>query len=132
MKIKLLVLMLIFSAVQVKAMLPVRFYKALNMVETNGKQGRILGDNGNSLGPLQISYAYWLDSGIKSGKYADCADYNYACKVVESYLQAYAPKAVKTLDFQTLARIHNGGPNGHNKQVTLNYWLRVKNYLKNV
>jgi len=47
-------------------------------------------------------------------------------------LQAYAPKAVKTLDFQTLARIHNGGPNGHNKQVTLNYWLRVKNYLKNV
>jgi len=74
MKIKLLVLMLIFSAVQVKAMLPVRFYKALNMVETNGKQGRILGDNGNSLGPLQISYAYWLDSGIKSGKYADCAD----------------------------------------------------------
>lgn len=32
-------------------------------------------------------------------------------------------------DYQVLARIHNGGPNGHRKSATLPYWRKVQKYL---
>lgn len=30
---------------------------------------------------------------------------------------------------QEIARIHNGGPTGHTKKATLEYWDKVKAYL---
>jgi len=31
--------------------------------------------------------------------------------------------------FEDIARIHNGGPNGHRKEITKRYWEKVKKIL---
>lgn len=100
------------------------FFKALHQVETSGRHGAILGDNGRSLGPLQISRAYWQDSRVP-GKYEQVVDLAYARRVVTAYLKRYAPKAWAAGDVRTLARIHNGGLNGHRKTATISYSNKV-------
>lgn len=106
------------------------FYKALHHVETSCQLGPIKGDNGKALGPLQIHHDYWKDSGV-AGKYEDCADLNYAIKVVTAYMKRYEPEAYKNRDYEALARCHNGGPNWRKKnnkhlESTKAYWLKVK------
>jgi hypothetical protein len=108
--------------------LPITFIRALHQVESQGGLGAIKGDQGRALGPLQIHYEYWLDSGA-SGHYQDCANLNYAIYVVRSYLNRYAPEAVKSKNYEVLARVHNGGPGGHRRKSTLDYWRRVKQYI---
>jgi hypothetical protein len=105
------------------------FYKALHHVETSCQLGPILGDGGKALGPLQIHKSYWQDSGV-AGKYEDCADLNYAIKVVTAYMKRYAPDAYKNRNYEVLARIHNGGPQGHKKEATKAYWLKVKKVME--
>ena len=100
------------------------FWHALHLVETSGRHGAILGDNGRSLGPLQISRAYFADSRV-GGTYEQVVDIDFARKVVSAYLQRYAPKAWATGDVVTLARIHNGGPAGARKASTVNYGAKV-------
>lgn len=116
------------TCIGVAAELSPKFVKAIHMVETGGRLGAIRGDGGRALGPFQIHYAYWADSGLP-GKYEDCADYRYALKVVTTVLNKYAPKAVERQDFKTLARVHNGGPAGHRRKSTLVYWNRIQRYL---
>lgn len=100
------------------------------MVETSGRLGAINGDDGRSLGCLQISYAYWLDSGVE-GKYYDVIDLTYAAKVVYFYALRYEPKALKNKDWQTLARLHVAGPKWKSKQHKSNkYWNKIKKQLK--
>ena len=103
---------------------PESFWRALHLVETSGRQGPILGDNGRSLGPLQISRAYFTDSRV-AGTYEHVVDLPFARRVVSAYLQRYAPKAWAAGDVETLARIHNGGPRGDRKQATINYGKKV-------
>ncbi len=103
---------------------PESFWRALHVVETSGRQGPILGDNGRSLGPLQISRAYFTDSRV-AGTYEQVVDLPFARRVVSAYLQRYAPKAWAAGDVETLARIHNGGPRGDRKQATINYGKKV-------
>jgi hypothetical protein len=103
---------------------PESFWRALHLVETSGRQGPILGDNGRSLGPLQISRAYFTDSRV-AGTYEQVVDLPFARRVVSAYLQRYAPKAWAAGDVETLARIHNGGPRGDRKQATINYGKKV-------
>lgn len=103
---------------------PESFWRALHLVETSGRQGPILGDNGRSLGPLQISRAYFTDSRV-AGTYEQVVDLPFARRVVSAYLQRYAPKAWASGDVETLARIHNGGPRGDRKQATVNYGKKV-------
>lgn len=136
MKFKLLLAVLIAASVQVHAAaLDSNFLHALNMVEASGKHGNIVGDNGAALGGYQIHKAYWLDAVTfdKSigGKYSDVTNKAYAEKVVTAYLNRYASKAIKNKDFQTLARIHNGGLNGAHKESTKKYWQKVQKALKN-
>lgn len=100
------------------------FWRALHLVETSGRHGAILGDNGRSLGPLQISRAYFADSRV-GGIYEQVVDLGFARKVVSAYLQRYAPKAWAAGDVVTLARIHNGGPAGARKAATVNYGAKV-------
>lgn len=110
---------------------PVRlapFFYALRAVETGGRSGAILGDDGEALGPYQIHRAYWQDSKV-AGRYEQCADEAYARRVVLAYLTRYAPAAVQAGDFETLARIHNGGPRGARKAATLAYWRKVEKHL---
>ena len=103
---------------------PESFWRALHLVETSGRQGPILGDNGRSLGPLQISRAYFTDSRV-GGTYEQVTDLGFARKVVSAYLQRYAPKAWAAGDVETLARVHNGGPAGARKAATVNYGAKV-------
>ena len=104
---------------------PESFFRALHLVETSGRHGPILGDNGRSMGPLQISRAYFTDSRI-GGIYEQVVDLGFARRVVSAYLQRYAPQAWAAGDVVTLARIHNGGPAGARKAATLPYAAKVR------
>jgi len=61
------------------------------------------------------------------GRYEDCWNPVYAKKIVLLYMARYAPSGASD---ETLARIHNGGPQGHRKSETLEYWKRVKQNMK--
>jgi len=104
---------------------PDSFFRALHVVETSGRTGPILGDNGKALGPLQIHRSYHADSRV-AGDYSRVADLDYSKRVATAYLKRYAPAAWKAGDVETLARVHNGGPRGHLKQATKGYGVRVK------
>ena len=108
---------------------PASFFRALHVVETSGRTGPILGDNGRALGPLQIHRAYHTDARI-GGDYARCADLDYSKRVVSAYLQRYAPAAWASGDVTTLARIHNGGPRGASKPATVAYAAKVARITK--
>lgn len=105
------------------------FFHALNMVEASGRAGRIIGDGGEALGPLQIHRNYWKDSGVP-GRYEDCRSYAYSVRVASAYLRRFAPRAWASNDLQTLARTHNGGPAGASNPATLRYWTILKRHLK--
>ena len=110
-----------------------KFFNALHQVEASGRTGKVIGDSGKALGPLQIHRAYFLDAAAydKSlGKdYSKVQDLAFAKRVVKAYLRRYAADAVKRNDYQTLARIHNGGPQGHKNAATMKYWQKVKNWI---
>ena len=108
---------------------PESFWRALHQVETSGRHGGILGDNGRSLGPLQISRAYHADSRV-AGSYEQVTDIAYARRVASAYLQRYAPAAWAQGDVATLARIHNGGPAGARKAATLGYADKVRRAMR--
>ena len=108
---------------------PPSFFRALHVVETSGRTGAIIGDNGRALGPLQIHRAYHADSRV-GGDYSRVADLDYSKRVVSAYLQRYAPAAWAAGDVVTLARIHNGGPRGDKKTATLGYAAKVARLTK--
>ena len=104
---------------------PDSFFRALHLVETGGKRGAIIGDNGRALGPLQIHRGYHQDSRV-AGDYSRVAELDYSKRVATAYLKRYAPEAWAKGDVETLARVHNGGPRGHLKPATKGYGVRVK------
>lgn len=110
-----------------------RFFRALHQVESSGRTGRIIGDNGKALGPLQIHREYFQDAAEADpslGKnYNQVTDLEFSKRVVKAYLKRYVPKAVATNDFQTLARVHNGGPRGHKNPETVGYWNKIQKNL---
>lgn len=122
-------LLLLALALTAQAAPPPSFFRALHIVETSGRTGAILGDGGKALGPLQIHRGYHTDARI-GGDYARCADLDYSLRVVSAYLQRYAPKAWAAGDVVTLARVHNGGPRGASKQVTVAYGDKVARLTK--
>jgi len=108
---------------------PSSFFRALHIIETSGRTGPILGDDGKALGPLQIHRAYHADARV-GGDYSRCADLDYSKRVVSAYLQRYAPAAWDAGDVSTLARVHNGGPRGASKPATVNYAAKVTRLAK--
>jgi hypothetical protein len=104
---------------------------ASRTVETGGHPdpANAVGDKGKAIGPYQIHRAYWQDAveydPSIGGTYADCKDHRYARRIVIAYLSRYCKK----WDYETPARIHNGGPKGHTKTATVKYWNKVKNNL---
>ena len=105
------------------------FWRALHIVETSGKLGPTLGDQGRALGPLQIHKSYHADSRV-AGDYSRCADLDYSKRVVTAYLKRYAPQAWAAGNVEVLARIHNGGPKGATKPATKGYAIKVKAFSK--
>ena len=128
MKTTLLLLALALAATA-HAAPPPSFFRALHVVETSGRTGAILGDQGRALGPLQIHRGYHADSRV-AGDYSRVADLDYSKRVVTAYLQRYAPAAWAAGDVTTLARIHNGGPRGHLKPATKAYGDKVARLTK--
>ena len=128
-------LLMLCLAVPLGAAPPESFFLALHAVETGGKLGAIRGDNGAALGPYQLHRAYWLDSGVK-GSYSQCSGLAYSRAVVSAYMRRYAPKAwAGGTDLETLAKIHNGGPNamkatGQKKLNLDRYWAKISKHLK--
>lgn len=108
-----------------------RLFLAIRMVETgsHAEPHNALGDGGKSLGPYQISRKYLADSGLR-GHWTRCSDRKYAEAVMLAYWRRHCPEALKNRDYQTLARVHNGGPMGHRKSSTLSYWRLVQGILK--
>lgn len=108
------------------------FLDALAQVESRGKDDAV-GDNGKAIGRMQIWQVYWKDALAKcpkiGGTYQDCTSKVYAERIVVAYLLRYAPNAVASKDWQTLARIHNGGPKGATKAATRGYWVKVRKVL---
>jgi hypothetical protein len=117
-------------ACTVSAAPPESFWRALHQVESSGRtSGLILGDNGKSRGPLQISRAYHKDSRVP-GAYERVDDLLYARRVAQAYLKRYAPQAWVAGDWRVLCRVHNGGLTGHKKASTLPYLRKIEREMK--
>jgi len=104
--------------------------KAVHQVESSGRTGgKIIGDNGKAIGPLQIHFENWKDATDfdKSigGKYSDCHDLKYSQLIFDAYLRRYG----KGKSAEDRARIWNGGPKGNEKSATKRYWKEVKKNL---
>jgi hypothetical protein len=99
---------------------------AIKQVESGGR-ANVVGDGGKAIGPYQIHRSYWVDAcaydpALAAGKYSDCFNEQYARRVVKAYLRRYG----RGKSDEQLARIHNGGPNGHRKSATVGYWNKVQ------
>lgn len=108
-------------------------FKALRQAETGGMPNEglgAIGDDGRSIGPYQISQAYWQDARMPYGTWMDCL-YNkeYSEQVMRRYWLRYCSSAFNDGNWEVLSRIHNGGPKGHKKKATLSYWKKVKAYM---
>ena len=108
---------------------PDSFWRALHIVETSGRTGPIVGDQGRALGPLQIHRGFHADSRV-AGSYERVADLEYSKRVATAYFKRWAPEAFAKGDVEVLARVFNGGPRGHLKPATKGYGARVKLFSK--
>tara|TARA_Y100000034_G_scaffold128393_1_gene182846 strand:+ start:330 stop:761 length:432 start_codon:yes stop_codon:yes gene_type:complete len=116
-------------------------HDALWAVESSRMENPPDGDGGKAIGPYQIWHAYWQDAydfdESLGGTYEDCRDRQYALKVMHCYWRRYCPNEFwrardgrgTRKDFEVLARIHNGGPRGHKREITVKYWDKVKKEL---
>jgi len=88
------------------------------------------GDDGRAIGPYQIHQVYWLDAHSYDdrlgGDYQDCRRRAYAERVIDAYMRRYAADAWRDGHGEHIARVHNGGPKGHEKRATDKYWKRVR------
>lgn len=108
--------------------------EAIQKVETGGEvdPSAATGDNGASIGPLQIQKDCWADAvkydstlTANGESWQNCRNLAYAQRVAIAYWSRYAPDWKP----ETLARIWNGGPKGHRKNSTKAYWAKVKEKL---
>ena len=124
-----------------------RLWNAIQKVETGGDYDPeiAVGDNGASIGPLQIQRVYYNDAvqydpSLQSGRYNgytydNCmgpGSFEYSKKVGDAYMARYATakQLGHTPTDEDFARIHNGGPNGWKRSATLGYWQKVQAVLK--
>jgi len=83
-----------------------------------------VGDGGRALGAYQIHRVYWQDGTELLGvdwPYRDATDSKKARRVVKAYLLHYG----KGKSLIEMARIHNGGPRGHERKATVGYVRRI-------
>lgn len=103
-------------------------FEAIRFVETGGHPNpeNAFGDNDTSFGPYQIGDPYWQDARMPHGEWHDVEGDEYAEEVMIRYWKRYAHEALISERWEVLARMHNGGPRGHEKDATIIYWERVK------
>jgi soluble lytic murein transglycosylase-like protein len=104
-----------------------RLLDAIAVVESRANPAAV-GDHGRAIGVYQIHRSYWAEGTELLGvtwKYRDARDPQKARQVVRAYLSYYGRG--KTLP--DMARIHNGGPKGHEKAATLPYARKIERVL---
>jgi hypothetical protein len=100
---------------------------ALIAVESGG-DNLAEGDHGKARGPLQIHECVVRDVNAEYGTHytwKGMTNRTDARRVCDLYLQKWA----KGRSVEEAARIWNGGPKGHTKDVTKAYWRRVQSHL---
>lgn len=107
---------------------------AIRMVESSDRPNPPDGDDGRAIGPYQIHEVYWRDATqfdpSLGGTYQDCRDRAYAERVIDAYMRRWVPDAWAAGDAEVIARTHNGGPEGAQKDSTLRYWEKVRSHLR--
>jgi len=104
-----------------------RLLDAIAKVESRNDPAAV-GDTGRAAGMYQIHRSYWADATRILGvdwEYRDARDPRKARQAVRAYLRHYG--SGRTL--LDMARIHNGGPRGHEKAATLTYVRRIEQVL---
>jgi hypothetical protein len=104
-----------------------RLLDAIAHVESHNEADAI-GDGGRALGVYQIHRAYWTEGTRLLGvhwSYKQARDPAKAREVARAYLLHHGRRRSPL----EMARIHNGGPNGHKKQTTLRYARRIARIL---
>ena len=105
------------------------FFEAIRLVETGGEADptEAVGRDGE-IGPYQITRAYFEDSGVPGVYENVCKSYSGSRVVMMYYWKRYSDSNVST--YEKMARQHNGGPTGHLKKATNNYWERVERIMQ--
>lgn len=108
---------------------------ALIMVESSGNDSAI-GDDGRSVGPLGITEICRADVNrfTKGHPYytrEDCFNRDKAVEMFHVYISHYCTRKRLGRDpqWQDVARIWNGGPDGWKESATLAYWEKVRKEL---
>ncbi|MFK7740147.1 MAG: hypothetical protein AB8H80_07465 [Planctomycetota bacterium] len=103
---------------------------AIRWVESSDRDNVPDGDGGRAIGSYQIHRVYWLDAHAHDpslgGDYQQCRQRRYAERVIDAYMRRYVPEAWQNGEGETIARVHNGGPKGHERSSTDGYWQRVR------
>lgn len=102
---------------------------AIRYVESGNRPDPPDGDGGRSIGPYQIMRGYHEDARGELADWQRCRERVYAERTMIRYWRRYCPSALARGDWETLARIHNGGPRGRRKAATRAYWVRVRGRL---
>ena len=115
-----------------------RFAAALAKVESYNNP-KAIGDKGRAIGLLQIQSkcfqdACKYDKELAKFQYKDCFDSRVAVRVLYSYCSRYEPVALKNGDWETCAKLWNGGCNWRSKPAKVkikleNYWQKVSSNL---
>ncbi len=107
-------------------MIPEMLLAAMIMVESSGRDD-VFGDNGQAAGCLQIHACVVEDvNRVYGTQYRwpdDCLNRDRATAICRLYLRHYAGA---NASMERLVRIWNGGPRGHHKKSTKQYWRRVQ------
>ena len=101
------------------------FFYAIATVESQHDDYAV-GDGGRSRGRYQICRAYWSDAcehmGVRYGYDANVTNLRVCQIIMRAYWRRY-----EVYTWEHKARAHNGGgPRGHRKPGTIDYWKRVK------
>jgi len=112
---------------------PEKLLDAIEIKESSGRGAATPdGDDGAAIGSFQIHRAYWTDAMKALGKnwpYSDARIPWKARAATRAYIRHYA-RAARRPDLEAMARIHNGGPVGYRKPVTVQYWREVRAIMK--
>ncbi|CAI7875221.1 unnamed protein product [Closterium sp. NIES-53] len=108
---------------------------AMRYVETSFIEPAPVGDDGLSIGPLQISNDYHTDAWWLEHRpplcYEDCHwSVEHSERTVINYWLRYCPWSLEFHDHETLARTHNGGPGYYRYIKTATYWRKVKSAMR--
>ena len=97
-------------------------FSAIMEVETGGELNPTYAvGSSKEIGPFQITYEYFIDSGVSGTWTENCLYVDRSIKVMIGYWNRYANQHT----WEEYARLHNGGPYGMYNPNTKEYWDKV-------